>query len=169
MCNHSEHAQNNNSKQCCQFCHFLRFRCFSLPRSIGSIELAIYSNAEKFRCLYSHHGSCMPSSPKEYISPCIDFVDFGAPQTEKSLQKITTKSTMKLSKFGGLLYLNVIYTRKLAPWPTRKISMQPPCEPCPWAWAPPKQLATDPPFKTQHTPLASSTLLIRRRDSINAL
>ena len=31
--------------------------------------VAIFSNAEKFRCLYSHYGSCMPSSPKEYISP----------------------------------------------------------------------------------------------------
>ena len=30
--------------------------------SIGSI--AISSNAEKFRCLYSYYGSCMPSSPK---------------------------------------------------------------------------------------------------------
>ena len=29
-----------------------------------------FSNAEKFRRLYSHYGSCMPSSPKEYISPC---------------------------------------------------------------------------------------------------
>ena len=31
--------------------------------------VAIFSNAEKFRCFYSHYGSCMPSSPKEYISP----------------------------------------------------------------------------------------------------
>ena len=43
-------------------------------RSIGSIgmracELGLCSNVEKFRCLYSHYGSCMPSSPKEYISP----------------------------------------------------------------------------------------------------
>ena len=44
-------------------------------RSTGSIGMrartcyvAIFSNAEKFRCLYSH---CMPSSPKEYISPCL--------------------------------------------------------------------------------------------------
>ena len=29
--------------------------------------VAIFSNAEKFRRLYSHYGSCMPSSPKEYI------------------------------------------------------------------------------------------------------
>ena len=47
-------------------------------RSTGSIGMranlgyvVIFSNAEKFRCLYSHYGSCMPSSPKEYISPCI--------------------------------------------------------------------------------------------------
>ena len=26
----------------------------------------IFSNAEKFRCLYSYYGCCMPSSPKEY-------------------------------------------------------------------------------------------------------
>ena len=45
-------------------------------RSIGSIGtrvcellLCIFSNAEKFRCLYSYYGSCMPSSPKESISP----------------------------------------------------------------------------------------------------
>ena len=30
--------------------------------------VAIFSNAEKFRCLYSHYGSCMPSSPKEYTA-----------------------------------------------------------------------------------------------------
>ena len=37
-------------------------------RSIGMrmCELAIFSNAEKFRCLYSYYGSCMPSFPKEY-------------------------------------------------------------------------------------------------------
>ena len=29
--------------------------------------VAIFSNAEKFRCLYSHYGSCMPSSPKELL------------------------------------------------------------------------------------------------------
>ena len=29
--------------------------------------VAILSNAEKFRCLYSYYGSCMPSSSKEYI------------------------------------------------------------------------------------------------------
>ena len=29
-------------------------------------QLAIFSNAENFR-LYSYYGSCMPSSPKEYI------------------------------------------------------------------------------------------------------
>ena len=42
--------------------------------SIGSARanlgyVAIFSNTEKFRCLYSHYGSCMPSFPKEYISP----------------------------------------------------------------------------------------------------
>ena len=31
--------------------------------------VAIFSNAEKFRCLYSYYASCMPSSPKEYIHP----------------------------------------------------------------------------------------------------
>ena len=31
--------------------------------------VAILSNAENFRCLYSYYGSCMPSSPKEYIRP----------------------------------------------------------------------------------------------------
>ena len=31
MCNHSEHAQNNNSKQDCHFRRFRHFRCFSLP------------------------------------------------------------------------------------------------------------------------------------------
>ena len=30
-------------------------------------NLGYVSNAEKFRCLYSYYGSCMPSSPKEYI------------------------------------------------------------------------------------------------------
>ena len=29
-------------------------------------NFAIFSNAEKFRCLYSYHGSCVPFSPKEY-------------------------------------------------------------------------------------------------------
>ena len=24
---------------------------------------------KNFQCLYSHYGSCMPSSPKEYIEP----------------------------------------------------------------------------------------------------
>ena len=33
-----------------------------------------FYNAEKFRCLYSYYGSCMPSSPKEYIRPCFNTV-----------------------------------------------------------------------------------------------
>ena len=48
-------------------------------RSIGSIGtranwgyVAIFSNAEKFRRLYSHYGRCMPSSPKEYSAPKLD-------------------------------------------------------------------------------------------------
>ena len=36
--------------------------------------VAIFSNVEKFRRLYSHYGSCMPSSPKEYISPWVNLV-----------------------------------------------------------------------------------------------
>ena len=44
-------------------------------RSIGSIgmrarELAIFSNAKKFRYLYSYYGSCMPSSIC-YMSLCL--------------------------------------------------------------------------------------------------
>ena len=37
--------------------------------------VAIFSNTENFRCLYSDYGSCMPSSPKEYLSPCYSPVD----------------------------------------------------------------------------------------------
>ena len=48
-------------------------------RSTGSIGMRARTWAmllflvmlKNFRCLYSHYGSCMPSSPKEYISPCI--------------------------------------------------------------------------------------------------
>ena len=45
-----------------------RTRFFRQSR-VRTWAVAIFSNAEKFRCLYSHYGSCMPSSPKEYISP----------------------------------------------------------------------------------------------------
>ena len=46
-------------------------------RSIGCIGMRAcepglccnFSNAEKFRCLYSDYGSCMPSSLKEYYKP----------------------------------------------------------------------------------------------------
>ena len=31
--------------------------------------IAIFSNAEKLRRLCSYYGSCMPSSPKEYMHP----------------------------------------------------------------------------------------------------
>ena len=54
-----------------------KFFCVTIfrTRSIGSWHprmhanlgyVAIFSNTENFRCLYSHYGSCMPSSPKEH-------------------------------------------------------------------------------------------------------
>ena len=46
--------------------------CYCARANWGCV--AIFSNTEKFRCLYSYYGSCMPSSPKEYIHPCFDIL-----------------------------------------------------------------------------------------------
>ena len=45
------------------------FQCYYLERVLAQGYVAIFSNTEKFRCLYGYYGCCMPSSPKEYVSP----------------------------------------------------------------------------------------------------
>ena len=41
-----------------------------LARTRAKLDyVVIFSNAKKFRYLYSYYGSCMPTSLKEYIRP----------------------------------------------------------------------------------------------------
>ena len=52
--------------------------------------VAIFSNTEKFRCLYSHYGSRMSSSPKEYISPLGLGMDQSNPPVVGELERETS-------------------------------------------------------------------------------
>ena len=52
--------------QLVQQCSIAVMSCANWACGVSMGYVAIFSNAGKFRCLYSQYGSCMPSSPKEY-------------------------------------------------------------------------------------------------------
>ena len=56
--------------QLVQLSKFFSVRTHSIGTRANWGYVAIFSNAEKFQCLYSYYGSCIPSSLKESISPC---------------------------------------------------------------------------------------------------
>ena len=47
----------------------VEFFCKISPNPSAICSIGGIGNAEKFRYLYSYYGSCMPSSPNEFISP----------------------------------------------------------------------------------------------------